>query len=63
MMLILLFLGLYLLSGGLENVLVIWQLASQKKDFLPRMGAQIKFISISEDDMFVSVTLSNNGES
>ena len=41
---------------------MLWQLGSQKKDFLPRMGAEIKFISVSADDKFVVVTLSNNGK-
>ncbi|KAG8822073.1 hypothetical protein FRC19_006752 [Serendipita sp. 401] len=38
--------GAYLLSGGEESVLVIWQLHSGKKEFVPRVGAPIQTISI-----------------
>ncbi|KAA1467968.1 WD40 repeat-like protein [Dentipellis sp. KUC8613] len=39
--------GAYLLSGGEESVLVIWQLHSGKKEFVPRVGAPIMNISVS----------------
>uniref|UniRef100_A0A0W0FAU9 Putative WD40 repeat-like protein n=1 Tax=Moniliophthora roreri TaxID=221103 RepID=A0A0W0FAU9_MONRR len=39
--------GAYLLSGGEESVLVIWQLHSGKKEFVPRVGAPIQTISLS----------------
>lgn len=39
--------GAYLLSGGEEGVLVIWQLDTGKKEFIPRLGAPISTISIS----------------
>ena len=39
----------------------MWQLATLRNDFLPRLGGQIKYISLSEDDQFASVTLVNNG--
>lgn len=39
--------GAYLLSGGEEAVLVIWQLRSGKKEFVPRVGAPIQSISVS----------------
>ncbi|TFY82077.1 hypothetical protein EWM64_g1935 [Hericium alpestre] len=39
--------GAYLLSGGEEAVLVIWQLHSGKKEFVPRVGAPISTISVS----------------
>jgi len=38
--------GAYLLSGGEESVLVIWQLHTGKKEFVPRVGAPISSISI-----------------
>jgi NET1-associated nuclear protein 1 (U3 small nucleolar RNA-associated protein 17) len=37
--------GLYLLSGGQEAVLVIWQLETLKNTFLPRLGGPITHIS------------------
>ena len=39
--------GAYLLSGGEESVLVIWQLQSGKKEFVPRVGAPISSIAVS----------------
>jgi NET1-associated nuclear protein 1 (U3 small nucleolar RNA-associated protein 17) len=38
--------GAYLLSGGEESVLVIWQLHTGKKEFVPRVGAPILSISV-----------------
>jgi NET1-associated nuclear protein 1 (U3 small nucleolar RNA-associated protein 17) len=37
--------GAYLLSGGEEAVLVIWQLHTGKKEFVPRVGAPIETVS------------------
>lgn len=39
--------GAYLLSGGEEAVIVIWQLHSGKREFVPRVGAPIKDIVVS----------------
>ncbi|EGN93138.1 hypothetical protein SERLA73DRAFT_116271 [Serpula lacrymans var. lacrymans S7.3] len=39
--------GAYLLSGGEEAVLVIWQLHSGRKEFVPRVGSPIKHIAVS----------------
>lgn len=39
--------GAYLLSGGEESVLVIWQLHSGKREFVPRVGSPIKNIVVS----------------
>lgn len=41
--------GSYLLSGGEESVLVIWQLHTGKKEFVPRIGAPINTISVSKN--------------
>ncbi|KAJ3503453.1 hypothetical protein NLJ89_g8426 [Agrocybe chaxingu] len=38
--------GAYLLSGGEESVLVIWQLHTGKKEFVPRVGAPISTICV-----------------
>jgi len=38
--------GAYLLSGGEEAVLVIWQLHTGKKEFIPRVGAPIQTIGV-----------------
>ncbi|EKM61312.1 uncharacterized protein PHACADRAFT_180447 [Phanerochaete carnosa HHB-10118-sp] len=39
--------GAYLLSGGEEAVLVIWQLHTGKREFVPRVGAPIASITLS----------------
>ncbi|KAI0715399.1 WD40 repeat-like protein [Earliella scabrosa] len=38
--------GAYLLSGGEEAVLVIWQLHTGKKEFVPRVGSSIVHIAL-----------------
>lgn len=38
--------GAYLLSGGEESVLVIWQLHTGKKEFIPRVGAPITTVAV-----------------
>lgn len=38
--------GAYLLSGGEEAVLVIWQLHTGRKEFVPRVGAPISTIAL-----------------
>lgn len=40
--------GAYLLSGGEESVLVIWQLHTGKKEFVPRVGAPIETVAVSK---------------
>jgi NET1-associated nuclear protein 1 (U3 small nucleolar RNA-associated protein 17) len=40
--------GSYLLSGGEESVLVIWQIHSGKKEFVPRVGAPIDSMAVSQ---------------
>ncbi|RUS16393.1 WD40-repeat-containing domain protein [Endogone sp. FLAS-F59071] len=41
--------GVYLLSGGEEAVLVLWQLETGHKQFLPRLGSEIRSITVSPD--------------
>ena len=38
--------GAYLLSGGEEAVLVVWQIESRHKEFVPRIGAPIEALNI-----------------
>ncbi|KAJ7070869.1 WD40 repeat-like protein [Mycena amicta] len=40
--------GAYLLSGGEESVLVIWQLHTGKREYIPRLGSPIKTISVAK---------------
>ena len=53
--------GLYLLSAGMEAVLVTWQLSTLHRDFTSRLGGHIKFLSVSQDDQMVAITLMDNG--
>ncbi|KAG1180586.1 hypothetical protein G6F70_000578 [Rhizopus microsporus] len=52
--------GSYLMSGGEEAVLVIWQLDTGHKQFLPRLGGSIDFITISPNNRFYCVGLDDN---
>ncbi|OAQ26127.1 WD40 repeat-like protein [Linnemannia elongata AG-77] len=52
--------GNYLLSGGEESVLVIWQVSTGHKQFLPRLGSEIKHITISPDDALYAMGHQDN---
>ena len=54
--------GSYIMSGGQEAVLVLWQYASNSKQFLPRMGAPISHVSRSHDDTVIAVSHEDNGK-
>lgn len=56
--------GTCLLSGGHESVLVKWPHGSysdkSQREFLPRLGAPVKYISASDDNsLYVSSHLDN----
>ena len=40
--------GAYLISGGEEAVLVVWQLESRHKEFVPRLGERILSVGIAQ---------------
>ncbi|XP_065920998.1 WD repeat-containing protein 75-like isoform X2 [Dysidea avara] len=53
--------GIFLLSGGEESVLVLWQLDKNLKQFRPRVGAStIEQISCSPDGRHIAVSLQSN---
>ena len=52
--------GNYLLSGGEEAVLVLWQIGTTEKTFLPRLGAPLCRISVSADSLSFGVTTADN---
>lgn len=52
--------GAYLLSGGEESVVVIWQLDTGHKQFLPRLGGSIASITISPNNRFYCLGLDDN---
>ena len=53
--------GTYLLSGGEESVLVLWQLDTHKRQFRPRLGSPITRVACSPGDKYFTLSLQNNG--
>ncbi|CAI9088050.1 OLC1v1022281C2 [Oldenlandia corymbosa var. corymbosa] len=51
--------GAYLYSGGQEGVLVLWQLDTGKKKFLPRIGSPLRYYVSSSDPSLSSVSKSS----
>ncbi|KAF9417570.1 hypothetical protein BGZ94_009944 [Podila epigama] len=47
--------GSYLLSGGEEAVMVIWQMGSGRRQFVPRLGSEIKHITVSPDQTMYAI--------
>ncbi|RKF75498.1 U3 small nucleolar RNA-associated protein 17 [Golovinomyces cichoracearum] len=52
--------GNYIISGGKENVLVLWQLETGKRQFLPHMSAVIENIVVSPKGSSYAIQLSDN---
>ncbi|XP_049848257.1 WD repeat-containing protein 75-like [Schistocerca gregaria] len=52
--------GTYLYSGGYEMVLVVWQLESGRRDFLPRLGAPIHCIAHTPDESLLALCFGDN---
>lgn len=52
--------GAYLYSGGKEGVLVVWQLDSGKKKFLPRIGSPLLYFIDSPDPTLSSISCADN---
>mmetsp|Transcript_4790 Transcript_4790/g.14629 ORF Transcript_4790/g.14629 Transcript_4790/m.14629 type:complete len:949 (+) Transcript_4790:182-3028(+) len=53
--------GAYLLSGGSEGVLVIWQTSTSQKQFLPRLGGAIHGVAVSKNsELYALYTASND---
>ncbi|GAV59567.1 WD40 domain-containing protein [Cephalotus follicularis] len=52
--------GAYLYSGGNEGVLVVWQLDTGKKKFLPRIGSPLLYFTYSPDPSFSSISCADN---
>ncbi|RWA06090.1 hypothetical protein EKO27_g9018 [Xylaria grammica] len=52
--------GNYILSGGSESTLVLWQLDTQKKDFLPHLSATIENIVVSKRGSAYALHLDDN---
>ncbi|KAM7495713.1 hypothetical protein LguiB_030322 [Lonicera macranthoides] len=52
--------GAYMYSGGREAVLVVWQLDTGKKKFLPRIGAPLLYFLNSPDPSLSSMSCADN---
>ena len=52
--------GTYLMTGGEESVLVVWQIETLKKQFKPRIGGRIRRIAPSNSDQYTAVVTSDN---
>ncbi|KAJ4709304.1 WD repeat-containing protein 75 [Melia azedarach] len=52
--------GAYLYSGGKEGVLVVWQLDTGKKKFLPRIGSPLLYFIDSPDPSLSSISCADN---
>ncbi|PON79543.1 WD repeat containing protein [Trema orientale] len=52
--------GAYLYSGGREGVLVVWQLDTGKKKFLPRIGSPLLYFTDSPDPSLSSISCADN---
>ncbi|XWW99667.1 hypothetical protein V2A60_007678 [Cordyceps javanica] len=52
--------GNYMISGGSENTLVLWQMDTSKKDFLPHLPGSVENIVVSSDGASYIVHLDDN---
>jgi NET1-associated nuclear protein 1 (U3 small nucleolar RNA-associated protein 17) len=52
--------GVYLLSGGLEGVLVFWQLETGKRNYLPRLGGAVFSIAPSLHPSLFAIACNDN---
>ncbi|KAK1625017.1 WD domain-containing protein [Colletotrichum phormii] len=52
--------GQYMISGGSENVLVLWQMDTGRKDFLPHLSGSIENIVVSPTGASYAVHLDDN---
>lgn len=52
--------GTYLYSGGKEGVLVVWQLDTEKRKYLPRIGSPLLYFTDSPDPLLASVSCADN---
>jgi len=50
----------YLISGGSERVLVYWQMATNKQQFLPRLDGAISSICSNHDNTLYGLTLADS---
>ncbi|KPM37373.1 hypothetical protein AK830_g9212 [Neonectria ditissima] len=52
--------GNYMISGGSENSLVLWQMDTSRKDFLPHLSGSVENIVVSADGSSYVIHLDDN---
>eukprot|EP00002_Diphylleia_rotans_P032262 TRINITY_DN6760_c0_g1_i2.p1 TRINITY_DN6760_c0_g1~~TRINITY_DN6760_c0_g1_i2.p1 ORF type:complete len:947 (+),score=169.38 TRINITY_DN6760_c0_g1_i2:52-2892(+) len=52
--------GLYLLSVGKESVFVLWQVETLQHQFLPRLGAPLRYVAISPGGKYYGISNDDN---
>ncbi|KAK7408775.1 NET1-associated nuclear protein 1 [Neonectria punicea] len=52
--------GHYMISGGSENSLVLWQMDTSRKDFLPHLSGSVENIVVSADGSSYVIHLDDN---
>lgn len=52
--------GNYIISGGLETVLVLWQLETGQRQFLPHLSASVESIVVSPSGASYGIRLADN---
>ncbi|KAJ3471347.1 hypothetical protein MRS44_001446 [Fusarium solani] len=52
--------GHYMISGGSENALVLWQMDTGRKDFLPHLSGCVENITVSSNGSAYAVHLDDN---
>ncbi|WZH40277.1 Small nucleolar ribonucleoprotein [Fusarium acuminatum] len=52
--------GNYMISGGSENALVLWQMDTGRKDFLPHLSGSVENITVSSNGSAYVVHLDDN---
>ncbi|KAH0163582.1 WD40 repeat-like protein, partial [Aureobasidium melanogenum] len=52
--------GNYLISGGRETVLVLWQLSTGKKQFIPHLTAEIERLTVAPNGTSYAIQLADN---
>lgn len=52
--------GSYIISGGTETVMVLWQIETGVKQFLPNLGSTIENIVVSPKGGFYALSLADN---
>ena len=50
----------YMFTCGIEGVVVVWNLKTDKKNFIPRIMSEISNIALSRDFQYIALTTREN---